>query len=218
MRIYFCVILLLTFSGVTLASPDLNMVVVGKKEQVLAVLHKSFETEFSDSRITAIKMRVGYETQFDGFFTGLTNISAALNPLSKNDEMEVTAFQIDFGWETELFTGTSHIRALKEQIAKQAALLGKVYVTSDSKSYIPFINQVDECFNKLQNDNELNLISKKLALSSVASTTLIMLADESKVTEQEKPIIIRWTEKRDKYHEAQNIYIYLSTLSTLQFL
>ncbi len=144
---------MLVFSGETLAGPnDLTMVVVGQKDQVLAVIHKSLETEFSNSTISNWSNgRVGYWAQFSGFFTGITNIGVGLAPLADGDAMEATAYLLDFSWKTQHNDGMRHIRTLKNQIAKQGELLGGVSVTSNPESYRLLNLQSEECFKKTRN-------------------------------------------------------------------
>ena len=205
--LFLAVLFLIVQSTASAGANDLSMVVVGQKDQVLAVIHKSLETEFSNSSIGGWSGRIGYRTQFKGFFTGVTDLGAALTPMANGDAMEATAYRIEFSYKTQRNDGMTHVRSLKEQIIKQGALIGGVAVVDNPETYRTLSEQQGVCFNKLDNEPELAMISKKVALIKGDSPTLMMLADESKATEQEKAAIISWGDKRDKCNNLMKIAI-----------
>ena len=196
--LFLAVLFLIAQSRAFAGANDLSMTVVGQRDQVLAVIHKSFETEFSNSSIGDWSGRIGYWAQFRGFFTGMTGISAGLAPMANGDALEATAYKIEFSYKTQRNDGMTHVRSLKEQIIKQAALIGGVAVVDNPETYRTLSEQQGVCISKLENDPELAIISKKVALSKGDSPPIMMLADESKATEQEKAAIISWGDKRDK--------------------
>ena len=49
--LFLAVLFLIVQSTASAGANDLSMVVIGQKDQVLAVIHKSLETEFSNSSI-----------------------------------------------------------------------------------------------------------------------------------------------------------------------
>ena len=177
---------------------EFSMVLVGDKEQVLSLLHKSMQAEFTNANIGDWNGRIGYWAQFSGFFTGKTGLGVSISPLADGDGMETSAYKLNFGYETEYMDGMTHVKSLKEQIVKQAKLTGTVSIPEKTNSYKSLVTRADQCLSILENDPDLVLISKKIALSNYDDASFLMLANEDKVTESEKPIIMLWADKREK--------------------
>lgn len=186
------------FNSSAFAEPDrLSIVLTGSREDVLSVVRKAIETEFSDGQISNWNGAIGYWVAFRSFFTGQSGLGVALRPMVNSDATEANAYQLMFSVKTNLGNGNRHIRSLIDQIGKQTVAQRGVAIASNPEAYRTLRDQAVECYKKLAGDPELEALSKKVALSRTDAVSLIMLADESKPTLTEKPIIALWAAKRD---------------------
>ncbi len=190
---------------------DLFMIVKGDKDQVMSLVHKAMQVEFSSGVVGNYDGRVGYKVYYNSFATGQTSFGIGLAPVSDGDNLMVTAYKLEIGYQTQKgsqFYITQIAKNLKAEIAKQASVMENVSVINDAEGYKYIGEQADKCIGKLQSDPELSGISKKLSLSNASTATLAMLADDAKPTEAEKALISLWSSKRDTCFQAK---VFMST-------
>lgn len=187
-------LLIITKSSMA-AQVELEMVVSGSREQVLEVIAKSMDEEFSDGARAAIADRVGYKIRFGSMGTGQSEVAVALSPLVKADENKPSAHLLNFGYQTQrnsvFFDGTNHVSSLQKKIANIGPAKG-VIVIADRSPYRRMFEQADRCYSQITSSPQLATIARKVALDGATKATLVMLTDDSKPTEQEKAEILQW--------------------------
>lgn len=194
------------FAGTVFAGPnDLSMVVVGQKEPVLSVIRKALDADIPNGARTDWSGRVGYWTQFRGFFTGQTGLGVEIHPMTTGDAMVPTAYKLMFAYKTQRGDGLQHIRSLIDQVAKQASTQGDVAVATNPEAYKTLMARAGECFKALETDPELAPIASKLSLNRGDVATLAQMADETKPTGAEKAVIPVWAGKRDACNALQKL-------------
>jgi hypothetical protein len=179
---------------------NLTIGIAGSQEKVLSVIKKAMEKEFSDGSIENVRGRVGYLVRYHSFFTDNTEIGIILNPITNNYEFNNNAFKLEIFYRMQS-DSRSHmqgvIRDLKKEVLKQSSATSDVSIIENLNGYKLAAEQSNDCYKNISNTQDLQQLGKKVALGSSLDVTLSMLVDDSKVNDDEKILISKWTEKRD---------------------
>ena len=179
----------------------LIVVLVGSKDAVVSVLNESMNIEFSRGVTSRLSDNIGFQSNFEGFWTGRTEIRASLIPLSSGDSLEPTAYTFQFWWKTQRDDlsdgGKRHATSLVSQIKSIAAKHGDVAVADNISIYRDMGEQYTQCNKMLDSDPLLTSIKDKIALSNGDNTTFSMLANDSIPTEEERKVIAIYATKKD---------------------
>lgn len=180
-----------------LTSGPLGVLLVGSQNNVTSLLNDSMTAEFSRGLTSQIGDGVGYSSQFQGFFTGNTNIVVNLIPVTSGNSLEPTAYTLGFRWQTQRGDGKQHAISLISQIKNQASKRNDVSVSDNLTQYKSLPEQSQRCVDSLANDSELQLIKDKVALKSSDDTTFAMLANDKYPTDEEVKVIGLLAAKKD---------------------
>jgi hypothetical protein len=129
----------------------------------------------------------------------------------KNGELKISAFKITSGGQVLSFNGqpswtgsaAKDFNDLSKQIENLSSESNNVHVEKDDGSFIETSAAFTSCTNKIGQDPELVLLAEKTPLVDVNSMSLAMMANTSRPSEEEKSLILKWSEKRDKCLKIQ---------------
>ena len=174
-------------------STELTVLLAGKQDDVLALLRKGIDAEFTDGVRSNAPKGVGYQVQFRTFLSGSNILTARLFPLSSGDATEPTGYLIGFDGQGS----PRHARALIEQIKKLAqAQQGGLHLIEDRDKYRRLGEQAKVCQSNLTRDDRLAPLGTKVALGRSTDASLSMLADTSKPTDADRQLITLWSSLR----------------------
>jgi len=174
----------------------LSMVVAGSREDVLSVVKESMKAEFPKGVVTELALGIGYQVEFNGFWTGRTQIMARFRPLATGDEVDPSAYQLVFWYQVRGGDGMPHINGLKAKIIERSSKARNVTVVANASDYMIMRDQADRCLLKIENDSELRILQGKLAFD-VDKQSFEMLANEAFPTEEESKAIYIYAKKKE---------------------
>jgi hypothetical protein len=184
---------------------DLFVIVKGNKEQVLDLVHKAMQVEFSDGIFENLNGRIGYALQYHSFISGQTAFTVALIPMADGDDVNPTALLLEIRFKSQKGSA-SYMQGvamdLKHEIIKQASSIKDISVVNNPSDFKVTKEQADKCFDKLKSEPELQPLADKIALSNVMETTLSMLADETIPTDTEKTLISKYASMRERCEQG----------------
>lgn len=182
-----------------LKAQDLNLVLKGDKEQVLAVVKRAIDEEMSNAiggtQPVAVNGRQGYALNYRSFLTGPSGFAAFIYPMAFEDEWTVSAYMVGFETKSSIGSNKGLIKDVIDRLQK--ADLGAVELVADRTNYRPLGPQSQRCVEKMASDPKLALLSSKVQLFYPDRATLIQLSDESKPSAEEAKQIAAWSAMRD---------------------